>query len=216
MELDIVRKLQTELVRGISTESQVVYVMVKIRKLLDLERDQITTPAYSMLRLCCNWAVHVELSRSDAQKVVKMADALYTRLLKGELSEQEKEEFRNVLNLNRLREELNQFLTDKHLQGFSEGQWNSFLDCFLRTIEDCPLVCRASNTSEVDEVVLIKELGEENRRPDGDPPQILWALCFQGHHKLTIGANFTLSDKVADALVDFGHCRNPQVTPPGS
>jgi hypothetical protein len=40
MEHDIVRKLRAELERGISGEPQVVYVMVKIRRLLDLDRDQ--------------------------------------------------------------------------------------------------------------------------------------------------------------------------------
>ncbi len=62
MQDDIVRKLRAELERGISTEAQVVYVLVKIRKLLDLTRDQ----GYATLRLCCNWVVHVELSfRAD-------------------------------------------------------------------------------------------------------------------------------------------------------
>jgi hypothetical protein len=59
--------------------------------------------------------------------------------------------------------------------------------------------------------VLIKEIGDIDRLADGNPPQILWALCFEGQHKFTIGANFTLSDEVIDALLDFGRRRNLQV-----
>jgi hypothetical protein len=151
MEHDIVRKLRAELERGISTESQVVYAMVKIRRLLDLDRDQGVMPPYDTLRLCCNWAVHVKLSHSQAQKIVKMADALYPKLLRGELTEQEKDQFRSVFSLSTFRGELDQFVAAKHLPTLSDGQWNSFLACFLNTIEDCPLLCegKGAKTSEL-------------------------------------------------------------------
>jgi hypothetical protein len=211
MEHDIVRKLRAELERGISTESQVVYVLVKIRRLLDLDRDQGATPEYNSLRLCCNWAVHVKLSFSQAQKIVKMADAFYPKLLSEELTEQEKNVFRNVFSLSTFRGELNQFLSDKRLRTLSDAEWNSFLACFLNTIEDCPLVCEAegSNVTQVDQVVLIKEVGDGDRIPDGKPPAILWALCFRGQHKFTIGANFSMSDKTVEALIGFGRRRSP-------
>ena len=187
--------------------------MVKIRRLLDLDRDQGVMPPYDTLRLCCNWAVHVKLSHSQAQKIVKMADALYPKLLRVELTEQEKDQFRSVFSLSTFRGELDQFVAAKHLPTLSDGQWNSFLACFLNTIEDCPLLCegKGAKTSEVDEVVLIKEIGDIDRPADSNPPQILWALCFEGQHKFTIGANFTLSDEVIDALLDFGRRRNLQV-----
>ena len=79
MEDDIVRKLRVELERGLSTESQIVYVLVKIRRLLDLDQDLGSDSGYSALRLCCNWAVHVELSHSQAQNIVKLIDTLLLR-----------------------------------------------------------------------------------------------------------------------------------------
>jgi hypothetical protein len=169
-------------------------------------------PEYNALRFCCNWAVHVKLSHSQAQKIVKMADAFYPKLLKGELTEPEMDQFRSVFSLGAFRGELNQFLADKNLPGLSDTQWNTFLACFLNTKEDCPLRCegKGANTSEVDEVVLIKEVGDEDRPADGNPPRILWALCFQEHPRFTIGANFTLFDEVVDAAVDFRRRRNPQ------
>ena len=214
MELDIVRKLRAELQRGISTEAQVVYLMVKLRKLLDLDADQGKSSEYGTLRLCCDWTVHVALSGARAQRMIKMADAAYPKLLRGELTDQDKDEFRNVFSLARFQEELNQFLAEHHLPTISGAQWNSFLACFLNTIEDCPLRCegKGTNTTEVDEIVLIKEMEATDRAADGKPPQILWALCFQGNLKCTMGANFTLSDKVVDALVDPGRRRGPQTS----
>jgi len=215
MEHDIIRKLRAELERGISSESQVVYVLVKIRRLLDLDKDQGATATYSTLRLYCNWALHIKLSYSQARKIVTMADSFYPKLERGELTEQEKNEFRSVFSLTAFRGELNRFLTDKHLPAFCDAEWNSFLACFLNTIEDCPLVCKAKgvNTSEVDEVVLTKEVGDSDRTADGNPPPIIWALCFRGQPRIHIVANLDFSDEAVQALADFSQRRNPSTTP---
>ena len=202
MEHDIVRKLRAEVERGISTESQVVYIMVKIRKLFDLDKQRAAL-AYSTLRLYCDWAVHVELGGPQAQNIVRMADAFYPKLLKGEVTEQEKYDFRSAFSLNRFREELNQFLIDQRIRPLSEPEWNSFLACFLNTIEDCPLKCKAQGTTEVDEVVIIKHVEDGDRVPDGNAPPILWALCFRGKLRFPVGANFALSEETVEALNHF-------------
>src|SRR2546422_11205054 len=81
MEIALLRKIREQLERGISTECQVVYLLVEIRKLLDRERT--SGAQYGSLRLYCNWAVHVELSKAQAQEIVKKADQLYFKLIKG-------------------------------------------------------------------------------------------------------------------------------------
>jgi hypothetical protein len=209
IEHDIVRKLRAELERGISTESQVVYVLVKIRRLLDLDQDSASTSGYSALRLCCNWAVHAKLSHSQAHNIVRLVDSLYPNLLSGKSTDQEKNDLRKIFSLNTFRGELTQFLSDKRLPMLPDAEWNSFLTCFLNTIEDCPLVCEANgaNVTEVDEVVLIKDIGDSDRIPDGKPPAVIWALSFQGQHKSAIGANFSMSDQTVEALIEFGRRR---------
>lgn len=205
MENDIIRKLRKELEAGISTESQVVYVLVKIRRLLDLERDEGLAREYMSLRLCCNWAVHVKLSHRQAQKIVEMVDALYPKLVRHELVEKEKNEMSNMFSLRAFRQELNDFLGERCFRTLSDTEWNVFLACFLNTIEDCPLVCEAkeAKVTDVDQVVLIKEVGDNDRIPDGKPPQILWALSLKGAPKLMLGQNFTLSGGVVEALTDL-------------
>jgi hypothetical protein len=54
----IVGKLRMKLQEKIVSECQIVYILVEIRKLLNL-RNQRT--AFSILNLYCNWAVHVPL-----------------------------------------------------------------------------------------------------------------------------------------------------------
>jgi len=62
MEDQIIRKLAVELAEPMTTERQVVYLLVEVRKLLD--RRPKNLPPYPSLKLYCNWTVHVELSHS--------------------------------------------------------------------------------------------------------------------------------------------------------
>jgi hypothetical protein len=80
MTPDIVSKLSIELSQPITTERQVVYVLVQLRKLLD-GRPEKAKPSYDSLRLYCNWVVHTSLINKTAQRIVKEADALYPRLV---------------------------------------------------------------------------------------------------------------------------------------
>ena len=202
MEDELLRKIREQLEQGISTECQVVYLLVEIRKLLDRKRTDCAQ--YGSLRLYCNWAVHVELSKAQAQEIVKKADQLYSKLIKAiPITEEEKNDCRRVFTLEIFKDELNRFLSENELEPLPDAEWNDFLTSFLNVIEDCPLVCRAqrANVGEIDEVVLIKEMGDASRTPNATVPPIIWALLSGGHLKFTLGANFTLSDRLIDALV---------------
>jgi hypothetical protein len=151
--------------------------------------------------------LHVELSKAQAQQIVKKADHLYSKLVNGTpTTEDEKDDFRRIFTLETFRDQLNQFLSEKKLGPFGDTEWTQFLTCFLNVIQDCPLLCRAQRDSvrDIDEVVLIKEMGDASRTPSGAMPPIIWALCSDGHLRLTLGANFTLSDKVIDILIARG------------
>jgi hypothetical protein len=134
MEDQIVAKLRRLLERPILSEPAVVYLLVEVRKLMDRKGIQRDT-----LRLCCNWAVHVVLSRDVAGRIVRQVDALYPRLVNGELSEGEKESLRAFFLMSRFRNELEDLLVDEGLRRFENEEWNGFLACFLSVIEDCPL-----------------------------------------------------------------------------
>ncbi len=188
MEDQIIHKLGRVLERQVTSEPLVVYLLVEIRKLMDRKGLQ-----YDTLRLCCNWVVHVELSRDVAQRVVKLVDALYPRLVNGQLTEGDKKALRAFFLMSRFRDELETLLVREGLRRFADDEWNGFLACFLNVIEDCPLTCRAPGLANVDKVVLIREVGEE-RAPSPEAPAIVWALYHQNRHIFMLGANFERSN----------------------
>lgn len=200
MEDQIIRKIKAEMERGITTESQAVYLMVEIRKLLD--KDRRGTEPYSSIRLYSDWTVHVCLTLSRAQAIVKLADALYPKLMAGTMSNEEKATFARIFSLEMFREELTRFLQTKLIRPFSNEGWNSFLACFLNVIEDCPLVCKAegANVTHVDEVVIVQDPA---RIPDGSPLPVIWALCFGGKFRQSIGGDPSMEDRIFEAIEAF-------------
>ena len=68
MEPDIIRKLRDELKETISTERQVVYLMVELRKLLEVTKKKKNYPS---LLFHCDWVAHTTLDRELAREIVK-------------------------------------------------------------------------------------------------------------------------------------------------
>src|SRR5579864_4667038 len=138
MEDNMVGKIRTELETGISSEVQVVYAMVKIRKLMDLDPDRFEA-RYPMLRLCCDWCVHVELFFYQAREIVKRLDDIYPRMVGGGLSDEDRTWLRGMFSFEQFRAELGAFFAEKYWPKFSDPQWHTFLEGFLNTIQDCAL-----------------------------------------------------------------------------
>jgi hypothetical protein len=224
MKDQIIEKIQRTLAAQITSEAQVVYLLVEIRKLMD--RDKRAASGFATLRLYCNWVAHIELDRGQAGEIVRMADALYQKLLEGKLDPKEKAEFRQLFMLTTFRAELARFLETYGLRPLADGKWNVFLGYFLKVIEDCPLVCRMPKPAKppkaapkrkpaarVDEVVVIGTVGDPHRIPDGNAPPIIWALRFKGAHRLTIAANLSPSGRPGDASTAFREAPEQRVRP---
>ena len=151
MKNDIIRKLTSELHEPFRTERQTVYLLVEIRKLLDLTTARDT---YQALRFYCDWAVHVEMSRSTAKKVVGIFDE-YQQAIDASMDtpyQQEAgdarllERISQTLELRSFRQELHAFLSANDLPNHITADnilWGEFISLYLSVIEDCPLVGRA-------------------------------------------------------------------------
>ena len=183
----IVEKLERLLRQPVTNEPAVVYLLVEVRKLMDRSDNQ-----YDTLRLCCNWVVHVELSGSAAQRIVQQVDAVYPRLMTGQLTDQDKQSLRQFFLMSKFREELENLLASEGLRGFGQSEWNGFLASFLNVIEDCALTCRAPGLTNVDRVMLIRELGDE-RDPSTDSPTICSALFRKDNNICMLDANLEMS-----------------------
>src|SRR6266566_2316501 len=71
MKPDIIAKLSNELAEPIVSERQVVYILVELRKLIELNDDGDT---FKTLKFYCDWAVHAVLKAPPAQEIVRYFD----------------------------------------------------------------------------------------------------------------------------------------------
>lgn len=71
MKRDIRGKLQDHLLKASFEESDVVYILSRIRKLIEIGEIETNQNRYEKLEFFCNWALHVQIDR-----VVPVSDLL--------------------------------------------------------------------------------------------------------------------------------------------
>ena len=168
MKADIVDKLRLELREPIHSERQVVYILAELRKLMELESiaksvaGEPSDNSYFALKFYCDWAVHVRLDQSGAQRIVRRFDQ-YQRLLE-ELASGSKQvavdpsflqELNQSLNLSKFREQFGAYLKTHALDpaiATDDDQWTDFLVYYAHVIEDAPLISVGKGQDLVDEV----------------------------------------------------------------
>jgi hypothetical protein len=70
---DIAHKLSQELTQTITSERQVVYILVELRKLLE-KKGLLKEERFRALRFCCDWTVHSKLDRDTANIITELFD----------------------------------------------------------------------------------------------------------------------------------------------
>jgi hypothetical protein len=161
MRQDIHLKLQVELAERITTERQVVYILVELRKLLELGNDSKRFP---VLNFFCDWAVHVLLTYEGARRLVRRFNRVQMIDYEAKWNGRERladehldHEFDETLNLRKFREELAACLTAYDFDyriGTDRLKWREFIVQYAKVVEACPLRCRDSDMEYVDEVIL--------------------------------------------------------------
>lgn len=170
MESEIVRKLNAELGRSITSERQVVYILVELRKLL--EKNE-TLDRYRTLKLCCDWAVHPRLGLASAQVIARLFDdyeAKYRREAVG-VAQADMPELVEFCEHTRFR---GQFIAACEANGIpadaprDEEWWRSFLTQYSEVVRDCPIEAKADNTKYVTSVtasaIAPESIGITNRQ----------------------------------------------------
>jgi hypothetical protein len=159
MKPDILTKLAAELQVPITSERQVVYIMVELRKLMELNGDGTK---YTALKFHCDWVAHPWLKGPQAQEIVKLFDRYQelednTAVKQGQPDMSFMGRLGPALAMTNFRNELNAYL---HSQGLDpstpddDGKWAAFLKHYAGVIEDCPLQCVGQNLRFVDKVSL--------------------------------------------------------------
>jgi glutaredoxin-related protein len=123
LQVKIKRELGT---LPINTESRVLYLLVEIRKVL--EHDDVRE---SILRFYADWVVHTKLDKSFSQKIYE------------ELKSRDSRGGANILNFERLRKDLKQFLIKYQLPTDLvevDKHWISFRENLIDILIDVPIV----------------------------------------------------------------------------
>ena len=108
---DIIRKLEAELGRGITTQAQALYLMAGIRRLLE---QQQAKKQYEYLTFHCDWALHAKLGGPTAQKILKLFEAAHIQLKTAvelrDLPSELRTEIERISKMKLFEQELYQFL----------------------------------------------------------------------------------------------------------
>jgi hypothetical protein len=137
MKPDIITKLQSALAQDM-TEAQVVYILVEIRKLLELENNP---KRFRSLQFFCDWALHSRLDRAGALEIIKQFDDIRDAYVNGHKERHEAltTDILDLLNAQRFRTELASFLGEYSLDTSlcdDLDKWASFTDHYGSIIED--------------------------------------------------------------------------------
>lgn len=161
MEHAIIGKLRRELREPITSERQVTYLLVEIRKLMEIRRDR---KSYESLRFACDWVVHTSLSGPAAQAFVNQVDkhqqsieAIHNSPPGGKVDTSSFKPTGEILSLSKIRAELSAYLQQLGLNSRladDDGEWADFVTHYAGVVEDCPLKCKSKGLTHVDEVVL--------------------------------------------------------------
>lgn len=147
MKPDIRTKLRALLDEGISSEKDVVYLLVELRKLLELDGEP---EEFYALKFYADWATHPFLERVGARRIVGRFDE-FERTGKGSPTP----DLWDFMYLNRFGDQLASYLSRCELKTAiveDYEQWLSFIHYFTHVIEDCPLRCHSKNFQLVNEV----------------------------------------------------------------
>ena len=145
---EIIRKLTAQLNKGITTEVQVVYLLVGIRKLI--ERDD-QGGEYPNLNFYCDWVLHSELDRSGAKAILREFDKAYPLWKSGmDLPRELENKINDISEMRSLEKELTRVLESYGLPPIAQNVdgWSHFFRLYTQVIQDIPLMVKSSSPDD--------------------------------------------------------------------
>jgi hypothetical protein len=183
---DIIGKLTTELDAGITSEVQVVYLLVGIRKLM--ERDEVREQ-YPDLKFHCDWALHSKLEGTAAKDVLRKFDAAHAQLRDREIELRDlpaglKDDIDRISKMRSFEEELSGFLEAYGLPPLTRKRpdgWPHFLHLYANVIEDIPLVVTDTSATGPKNISQVIVHFEQARQDVGE--EVLFKVVWTTHDK---------------------------------
>ncbi len=137
MKEEIISKIKLALNEPIEKESQIVYILVETRKLLDLQNNY----NYPELRFYCDWAVHIKKDKITLG-IKNIMEKIYEEMQNRDAIRQvgggivSRKDSVHFLYMNSLKIELEKFLNEYNLPKklLEFNNWNLFLDNFIKIL----------------------------------------------------------------------------------
>jgi len=176
MQDELLRKINDALSSAITTEMQVVYLLVEIRKLLD--RDNYTQPT---IRSFSNWVVHTSLEHKaeGTTQVLQEFDECVSLTIEENKGPGT---FPQHYSLRNFRDGLQTFLAAYTLPTQltdDDTTWQTFCRLYSDVVSDCPITLTASRVAlnYIDKVELVTNM----RLPDGyqQLPLLDWKVTLK-------------------------------------
>lgn len=155
---EITRKLDSILAQDVNNECQVIYVLSRIRKILENNKQK---NKFRFLNLYCNWVLHNKLDHKNT--TVLLAD-LFGKDIDNKKGGRENARIlisnhSDFFNLSSLRRELDGFLRDNHLSSeMLNRNWEQFSKLLLEIIKESPIIFESNILHQLE---LVKD-GEGN------------------------------------------------------
>jgi hypothetical protein len=148
--LSILAKLEAQLRDGIDNEVKIVYLLVQLRKLLEIEGEK---QMYPVVNFYCNWVVHSKLSNSPiADTIIRQFDSYLQSLAITSTPFNDSifpKEVSRLTDDKTLKHELELCLNHFGLPTevcSLEAKWMLFKANLIGIIEDCPLTLMETKT----------------------------------------------------------------------
>jgi hypothetical protein len=162
----ILDKLSKEISKDIKEECQVVYILSRIRKLLELSKEK---KKYQYLKLYCHWSLHNELSKRNTVSMIleSMEKDINLESSGIEIAQALEKGHSDFFKMETIKNELLDFLDKNGIRADDlKKNWGSFMKLLLGIIEEAPLNFEdiSRNGKKIKEIRLQKEEGDYKYR----------------------------------------------------
>jgi hypothetical protein len=163
LEDELRRKINTELTGRITSERQVVYLLVEIRKLMDrlfpFNRAAPDQTRFKALRFLCNWIVHTDIDSGWAQEPLAFFERHADDLVANNLTPKALTEANSILGLGTVRDEMCEFFRDSKLDRnslpFDATEWGAFLRHYAAVVSECSLTIKPAHAKVLKSATII-------------------------------------------------------------
>lgn len=154
--IEILEKLDREIKKDIREECQVVYILSRIRKILEAKNTVIPIGSdrkYQLLWFYCSWVLHYVMDRDSTQKLLRnlFSNGIDNQKSAKENAEMLKSNNPDFFKFSSFKLELHEFFNEHELSlDLLDNKWNNFCQILLEIIKETPIRFTSGSLQEIE------------------------------------------------------------------